>query len=124
MLDPYWEERGEKTYRYRGEEFCTVTPIPMYYERRRILVRLLEPYIGAASVRRICDFGCGDGYYLARFSRRFVGKDWVGIDVAQSMIEQTIRACPVAKYYVSKNGIEEGESFGLRLFRCCPCSHH
>ena len=35
----------------------------------------------------LCDFGCGDGYFLKQFIRRFPGKRAVGVDIASQAIE-------------------------------------
>lgn len=37
----YWEERGKGYCFYKGEDFYTITPIPYYFKRREILLKLL-----------------------------------------------------------------------------------
>ena len=60
----YWNDRGMNSYWYKGETFYTVTPIPLYYRRRVLLLELLEPLVVDNNVKDICDFGCGDGWYI------------------------------------------------------------
>ena len=58
----YWEVRGKKAFSYKGEVIYTITLIPFYVERRKLLLDLLNEIISEKNVYNICDFGCGDGY--------------------------------------------------------------
>ena len=60
----YWERRGRLKCYYKNEEFYTITPIPYYYKRRKIILELIEEYISKGEVQKVCDFGCGDGWYI------------------------------------------------------------
>ncbi len=109
----YWEKRGRDAYEYRGETFYTVTPVPLYRHRRSLLLQLLDPYLKPPDVVDVCDFGCGDGWYLQHFSRTYPGKRWCGVDLSQAMIDRASRACPDATLEVSGDGITFERSFDL-----------
>lgn len=109
----YWEYRGSLSYAYKGETFYTVTPIPYYYQRRTILLGLLAPIIAENAITHICDFGCGDGWYLRYFADRYPDKHWYGVDISTSMIERARRACPLAVLQKSSTGIPFAQDFDL-----------
>ena len=86
----YWENRGKRKYYYRGEDFYTITPIPYYYQRRNVLLNLLENEISEYREQTheitVLDFGCGDGFYSV-YTRELLSNSSVwGYDVAHSMI--------------------------------------
>ncbi|MCI2228379.1 methyltransferase domain-containing protein [Polaribacter sp. MSW13] len=101
----YWEERGEISYTYKKEVFYTITAVPYYYSRRKIVREKLSKLIKNKEVVNVCDFGCGDGQYLKYFSFTDLPKKWYGIDISKSMIEQAKKNCPEALLEVSSNGI-------------------
>jgi len=109
----YWEYRGGISYEYKGETFYTVTPIPYYYRRRALLVNLLSLVVDGPNAVRICDFGCGDGWYLKYLAERHEEKQWYGVDMSESMIARARQACPMAEFHVSHNGIEVNRTFDL-----------
>lgn len=109
----YWEERGADAYEYKGETFYSVTPVPLYRRRRALLLQLLAPFLEPLDVVDVCDFGCGDGWYLGHFSEKYPGKRWYGLDLSQSMIDRASQACPNANLEVSGDGIPFQHSFDL-----------
>ncbi len=113
MSDPYWESRGNRGYRYRGEHFYTVTPVPLYYRRRRLLLEMMQPLIQESAARSICDFGCGDGYYIEKFMPLLPQATWHGVDVAHSMLEIARARCPKAHFHLSGAGVPSGMRFDL-----------
>lgn len=82
----YWEERGRHSFFYKGEEFYTITPVPYYYKRRETLLRLIGPYFIDSRTKKLCDFGCGDGWYIRYFTETYPDKQYYGIDPSKSMI--------------------------------------
>jgi 2-polyprenyl-3-methyl-5-hydroxy-6-metoxy-1,4-benzoquinol methylase len=70
----YWNMRADNSYKYKGECFYTLTPIPYYYSRRRILLKLLGREIKKINKGKILDFGCGDGFYLKYFTTLYIHK--------------------------------------------------
>ncbi len=88
----YWENRGKRKYYYRGEDFYTISPIPYYYQRRKVLLNLLGKEISEYSEQShnitVLDFGCGDGFYSI-YTRNLLSNCSVwGYDVAHSMIKR------------------------------------
>lgn len=109
----YWEERGDLSYKYENESFYTVTPIPFYYKRRKILVEMLFNLLNSDVFKKICDFGCGDGWYLNHFSERFNNRSWLGIDISVSMIKKAKQKCPHIDFIVHDKGIPSEDHFDL-----------
>jgi len=109
--DSYWEKRGMLSFLYKGEAFYTVTPIPYYYRRRSLLLELMKPIIGLPQVATICDFGCGDGWYVRYFSDVFKNKSWCGLDVSDSMLEKAKLLCPKVKFALSDKSIPFEQKF-------------
>ena len=109
----YWNVRGGVSYQYKGETFYTVTPIPFYYRRRALLLEFVEPLIKDDSVRDICDFGCGDGWYIKHFGDLYPYKYFYGLDISTSMIECAKKNAPFAKLQVSQKGIDFENTFDL-----------
>jgi len=109
----YWEARGRLSFEYKGEIFYTVTPIPCYYHRRQILLKLMLQFIKNDEVERVCDFGCGDGWYLKYLSDRCLGKEWFGVDLSESMIARAREECPTANLQISSDGITFQDDFDL-----------
>lgn len=109
----YWQYRAKFSYRYKGETFYTVTPVPLYYRRRKVLVDLLTKLIDETGATQICDFGCGDGWYLNYLAQRYQDKKLFGVDLSESMIERARQACPEADLQVSGDGILFEDKFDL-----------
>lgn len=111
----YWNDRANKMYMYRREKFYTITPIPYYYKRREVIVKLLAEYIMNNRAKSVCDYGCGDGEYirlLADFiTHRRSGEqniEWGGVDLSREMIRQAKRACQFVdhvEFGISATGI-------------------
>lgn len=65
-------------------------------------------------VRKICDFGCGDGWYLHYFRNRLRKKTFWGVDLSPEMIEKARQRNPdVVLQQVSSIGINFKERFDL-----------
>lgn len=109
----YWNRRAKHSYTYRGETFYTVTPIPYYYKRRSLLLSYINQYVEDNSVKKILDFGCGDGEYLKYFGNKYPNKDYYGIDISTSMIERAKASAPFAKLCISNDGISFKNNFDL-----------
>ena len=109
----YWNIRGGVSYQYKGETFYTVTPIPFYYRRRALLLGLMKPLIMNSAVKDVCDFGCGDGWYLRYFESLDPVKRYYGIDISTSMIDRAKHAAPFANLQVSQMGISFENAFDL-----------
>jgi len=95
----YWEIRGEKSYVYKGELFYTISPVPYYYKRRKILIEYLSKEMQFP--KSVYDFGCGDGWYLNYFSKLFPDIIFSGFDISESFIRQARLVLPdvVSLYY-------------------------
>lgn len=90
-LNRYWNSRSGAKMMYRGEQFYTITSLPLYYHRRAKVLKVIEQEINKLldkqHVINIFDFGCGDGYYS-----RWIKKKWgasvnvLGYDTSKEMI--------------------------------------
>jgi len=56
----YWNSRGSNFFKYKGEYFYTITPIPHYYKRRKLLLNLIGERLRDKNA--VLDYGCGDIY--------------------------------------------------------------
>lgn len=99
----YWDKRSRMAVEYKGEKFYTVTPLPYYYRRRAILLNHLDSFFWSNDIEKVCDFGCGDGWYLQYFSTKFGKKKYFGVDSSEKMIERAGYLCPTADLHVSSN---------------------
>jgi hypothetical protein len=104
----YWNRRAKYQFHYKGETFYTITPIPLYFYRRKRLLDSLAPLVEPKQVQSICDFGCGDGWYIQFFDRCFPGKRWTGIDISQGMLDQAIVRSPNARFMLFPSENQEG----------------
>ncbi len=109
----YWNYRGSLSYQYKGETFYTVTPIPFYYRRRALLLDLMKPLIANDDVKDVCDFGCGDGWYIRFWESLYPDKRYYGIDISSTMIGRARNAAPFANLRVSQTGIDFEDTFNL-----------
>lgn len=121
-LKNYWDDRGQASYTYKGETFYTITPIPFYYQRRSLLLGLMDTLLSKPSVETICDFGCGDGYYLQYFGNLYPEKKFYGIDISRSMIECAERKAPFAHLRIMHDKINFDNTFGL-IYSIAVFSH-
>lgn len=108
-----WEERANLGNFYQGENFYTITPLPLYIKRREILLNLLTPYVSKA--KTICDLGCGDGWYMHYFQTQFKEtKVFTGIDASKNMLVKARLLNPTVFLYQSNTGLStEGSQFQL-----------
>lgn len=98
IQEDYWNRRARYSCFYKNEAFYTITPVPLYYYRRKYLLDRLIPFVAAPQTDKICDFGCGDGWYIQFFDKRFPGKQWTGMDISQEMLNQAIGKSPKANF--------------------------
>lgn len=84
----YWDSRGNIEYKYKGEYFYTITPIPIYYERRSKLISLMKPYLELHNDSLVCDFGCGDGAYIFYLAIIYKNLCCYGFDISKIMINK------------------------------------
>jgi len=110
--EKYWSQRGKSLYKYRGEKFYTVTPIPYYYKRRKLLLDLVYDYFDKKSINNILDFGCGDGWYINHFKKQFKNKFFYGCDISPVMVNEA-KLLKAGKIEVSKNGIPFNIQFDM-----------
>lgn len=95
----YWSNRANKMYMYKGERFYTITPVPYYYKRRKVIINLLAKCIAASKVKDVCDYGCGDGEYLRLLGdcldkKGMGGKiSWGAVDISNEMIKKAEQNC-------------------------------
>jgi len=84
----YWNERSIKSFKYKGEYFYTISPIPYYYKMRSIILNSLIKEINFNLHKdiRILDFGCGDGFYLNYLNKIFPKIEFSGYDVSEMFI--------------------------------------
>lgn len=81
----HWDKRARLGVVYKKENFYTITPVPFYFKRRKILLSLMTQLI--LQSKKILDFGCGDGWYLNYFKNKTSGgKDLLGMDISRNMI--------------------------------------
>lgn len=73
----------------------------------------MNPLIESNAVKHICDFGCGDGWYIHHFGSLYPEKRYYGVDISLSMIERAKQTVPFAKLKVSQNGIDFENTFDL-----------
>ncbi len=94
MNDKYWSKRGKLSYDYKGEKFYTITPLPFYLKRRKILLRTIEKVIRQIKRRKpnlkVCDFGSGDGFYCCWMSKKLPESEITGFDISPSMTKEAI----------------------------------
>ncbi len=92
MNDRYWSKRGKLSYIYRGEKFYTITPLPFYLRRRKILLNKLDKVIRGLKKNKsklsICDFGSGDGFYCCWLGKKLPESEITGFDVSPSMTRE------------------------------------
>ena len=84
----YWNKRAKIEYKYKGEKFYTITPIPYYYMRRKIILKKLSQII--KNNKYICDFGCGDGEYIKLLQKEHPECCFHGVDISPEMIQVAI----------------------------------
>lgn len=109
----YWDERASKEYTYRKEKFYTITPVPYYYARRKLVIKKIEKIIEENNFKNICDFGCGDGEYIKKIRKKELYLH--GVDASSAMIEiAREQACyDNVSFEISANGITEDIMFDM-----------
>ena len=111
----YWNNRADLGYTYKGERFYTITPIPYYYERRRIIIKKIREYIIEEKCQTVCDFACGDGAYIKQLAS--TGASFYGVDISETMLElakknlKDVNAS--VELEVSGSGISEDRMFDM-----------
>ncbi|MFP4083096.1 MAG: class I SAM-dependent methyltransferase [Candidatus Aminicenantes bacterium] len=80
----YWEERGRRIRKYKGDWYYTITPLPYYVYRRE---RLLKEFAKLDfKGKRILEVGCGDGYYCGHLGHQHRELEVVGVDFSRKML--------------------------------------
>lgn len=109
----YWDERAGKEYVYKKEKFYTITPVPYYYARRKIIIKKIKKIISENHFINICDFGCGDGEYIRKLQENRLM--FHGVDSSRAMIKLANRNLQYGNisFEVSEDGIKEDKVFDL-----------
>lgn len=109
----YWNDRANMEYTYNGEKFYTITAIPYYYRRRKIILKKLASLISDSS--KICDFGCGDGEYVRILSEGNTNCTFHGVDISEDMIRlaQSRNEAERFTWEISGDGIHKEELFDV-----------
>lgn len=108
----YWDNRASREYTYKGEKFYTITAIPYYYRRRRIILKNIEKLI--QENYKICDFGCGDGEYIKYFSKKCRSCSFHGVDISEDMVNiAKTRNDDKKTWEISSDGIHSSQQFDL-----------
>lgn len=123
----YWNDRANMEYTYKGEKFYTITAIPYYYRRRKIILHHINSLI--CDNFKICDFGCGDGEYIRVLSEKTAkgrrksgfsgglrgGITFHGVDISNDMIRIAKSRNKSDRYTweISGDGIHKDELFHL-----------
>lgn len=89
MSKEYWQERARNEYTYKGERFYTITAIPYYVERRKIVINYLKKV--SENAKKIVDIGCGDGEYLYLLHED--SKQYCGVDISEEMLKEAGKRC-------------------------------
>lgn len=84
--DVYWDGRAQNGTFYEGEWFYTVTAIPYYKARRKIIIECIAESIKEGM--NVLDYGCGDGEYIRLLSNLVRDVSFTGIDISERMIER------------------------------------
>lgn len=107
-----WDKRASMGNAYKGENFYTITPLPMYIKRRSALLNLISDDIRDAE--SIMDIGCGDGWYMKYFSHILKkGSKISGLDASSEMVRTAKELNPDRDIYLSSKGIKSGEKYDL-----------
>ena len=113
-LKEYWNNRASNGVLYNGERFYTITPIPYYYERRKIILNNIFLWLYKKkeenSELNCCDFGCGDGRYIYNLCDKFNTVHFHGLDYSENMINQAktlFKDNPNISFEVSETGIKD-----------------
>lgn len=115
-MGDYWEECGEEEYSYRGETFYTITPVPYYYTRRETFKKMILQTLKGNNIKSVCDFGCGDGYYMRYFKEQMPKCIFYGVDASVSMIKRAEENCKNygdLQFELSSDGIQGNKKFDL-----------
>jgi trans-aconitate methyltransferase len=100
-----WDLRANLGVSYKGSNYYTITALPYYLKRQKILLKLLKPYIKNSNL--VCDFGCGDGFYINYFKTRLKRADYFyGIDISEEMLNKARSIDPNNFYIVSEEGLK------------------
>lgn len=107
--EKYWDNRAKLGYKYKNERFYTITPIPYYYARRKIILKHIKSNIKGIKHKKVCDFGCGDGVYINKLSSQFEDYYFHGIDISEEMIKVAKENNKSKKitFEVSSSGIKD-----------------
>ena len=121
-MDEYWNDRSEHCYTYKDEQFYTITPIPYYYQRRALVLSMLDNIIKEQHINSVFDMGCGDGEYIYNLAKnnRQISK-FHGVDISEKMIMQARNRCtgiPNIEFEISGNGTSSVDLFSMASMIC------
>lgn len=105
-----WEDRGKLKVCYKGEDFYTISPLPFYIKRRKILLGLMDKYIFKAKI--VLDYGCGDGWYVNHFSGKVPDIEIEGCDISTSFLEKARSDFPEYHFFGIEH-LEENSKYDL-----------
>lgn len=109
----YWDFRANIGTAYKGEDFYTITALPYYYERRKLIIHYLERILCGRNVphKKVCDFGCGDGAYIRQLSAKKTDFYFHGIDISPEMVKKakSRNRSKRISFEISGNGIRKGD---------------
>lgn len=117
----HWNNRAKKSFQYKKERFYTITAVPYYYSRRKLVLEMLKKIIRKNKVRSICDYGCGDGEYMIKLYNDICGGGngivtWKGYDISDEMIKKARETCKGYKdieFGIAEKGLADGNSYDL-----------
>lgn len=108
----FWDGRAKGRNIYKGQEFYTITPLPYYFKRRKVMLEFAEQVVMDAN--SIMDFGCGDGWYLNYFNKKAKKEQkFKGLDISAEMVKKAKKLNKNIDIYVSKDGIKKNEKYDL-----------
>jgi 2-polyprenyl-3-methyl-5-hydroxy-6-metoxy-1,4-benzoquinol methylase len=89
----YWNNRGRLGYKFKGEEFYTISPPHMYFDRRKWLCKAIKNFYGVtfhSGATHLLDWGCGDGWWSMWFYKNF-GSKVTCFDPSGTMLDRAKR---------------------------------
>ena len=112
-MDNYWDDRAKHEYTYKNDKFYTITPIPYYYARREVVLKLLKKNVANPACRTVADYGCGDGEYIKKLYEKNCMSKWYGYDISEEMIKSAKKLDLDVDYCLASEGISNTMQFDL-----------
>lgn len=106
-----WDDRGKLVLKYKGDDYYTISPLPFYIKRRKLLLKEMTRWI--EKDMKILDYGCGDGWYVNYLSNYFNHSiDIEGCDISKQFIEKAKHDYQKFKFFEERE-IRELEKYDL-----------